>query len=331
MHSGSPARLETGCFAISLDTELAWGTNAHGQFHRFTGRFARTRETIGKILQMFEAHRISGTWAIVGHLFLSECRREGPYPHPDVLVPKVRGMEHWHMHDPASTLAEAPFWYGQDIVDAIRRCLQPQEIGCHTFTHVKADRRCNREVFRSQVGKCVEIAKAQGLALRSFVHPENYITHVEALAELGFTCYRGRPRTWSDRLPSLLRRLVRLVDLALPLAPPTYPLPQGDPPLNVPGSMLLVSRDGARRLLPRECRWRKAEAGLRRAVERQEIFHLWLHPWNLAGDRELLACLERIIAQVDRLREVGDLTVMTMGEVADLALGVATQEPRKAA
>ena len=326
-------RLETGCLTISLDTELAWGTNAHGEFRRYTRHLENTRWVIGQLLQRFETYRVSATWALVGHLFLSECRREGRYPHPDVLTPTVPGMEHWHMHDPASTLEAAPLWYGRDLVSAIRRCLQPQEIGCHTFTHVRADwRSCTQEVFQSQVRKCLEVAGAEGLRLRSFVHPENGIAYVDTLAELGFVCYRGKASTWYAGLPRLVRRAGRLADCALAICPPTYPLPEAQAPLNLPGSMLLGVTDGCRRLIPNRLRIRRAIRGLDRAVARREIFHLWFHPWNLAGDPDLLRCLDEILAYADRLRGSGDLTVMTMGEIADLVLGAETGEiPRQAA
>ena len=145
-------------------------------------------------------------------------------------------------------------------------------------------------------------------------------------------CYRGKASTWYAGLPRLVRRAGRLADCALAICPPTYPLPEAQAPLNLPGSMLLGVTDGCRRLIPNRLRIRRAIRGLDRAVARREIFHLWFHPWNLAGDPDLLRCLDEILAYADRLRGSGDLTVMTMGEIADLVLGAETGEiPRQAA
>jgi len=87
---------------------------------------------------------------------------------------------------------------------------------------------------------------------------------------------------------------------------------------NIPGSMLLLSRVGIRRFVPMRARARKARKGLRRAVREHKIFHLWCHPCNLTVDRAaMLRALEDILREAARLRAAGQLTITTMGALAD--------------
>jgi hypothetical protein len=54
-----------------------------------------------------------------------------------------------------------------------------------------------------------------------------------------------------------------------------------------------------------------------RAVETGGVFHLWWHPFNLAGDVDShLAMLEDILAYMDSLRADDELEIMSMSDVA---------------
>jgi hypothetical protein len=91
--------------------------------------------------------------------------------------------------------------------------------------------------------------------------------------------------------------------------------------VELPGSMVFFPAHGLRRLIPVSWRTRRALKGLRAAVQRHRIFHLWTHPTNLADAMEpMLDGLQAILEQAARLRERGLLRVMPMNEVAALAL-----------
>ena len=56
----------------------------------------------------------------------------------------------------------------------------------------------------------------------------------------------------------------------------------------------------------------QVKAGLRKACERGEFFHLWLHPENLGNDPQLFGCLEEILQFTQELHERGLLESLTM-------------------
>ena len=45
----------------------------------------KTRENVPKILNLCEIYDIPITWATVGHLFLSNCKRVNKIAHPEIL------------------------------------------------------------------------------------------------------------------------------------------------------------------------------------------------------------------------------------------------------
>ncbi len=60
----------------------------------------------------------------------------------------------------------------------------------------------------------------------------------------------------------------------------------------------------------------KGIAGLQRAVERGEIFHLWFHPRNFSyKTAKLFAVLEAILEHAHRLRSNGQLDIVPMGAI----------------
>lgn len=78
---------------ISLDFELLWGVRDHADRDSYGRNVLGAREAIPRILEMFEKHGISATWATVGFLFC-ESRDElmeilpPPRPAPRLCAPR---------------------------------------------------------------------------------------------------------------------------------------------------------------------------------------------------------------------------------------------------
>jgi hypothetical protein len=306
--------LARGACVVSIDTELAWG-GAHRRDGDPAPAYDGEREAVAGILDVLAHHQVPATWAIVGHLFLDRCDRSGGRPHPEVVRPDFAWLDgDWFDVDPCSDRAEAPDYYAPDVVDAIRACPVPQEIGCHSFAHVMAgDPGCSREAFLSDLVACRAAAGDQ--PLRSFVYPRNSVGHVDALPAVGFTAYRGHPPA-----PLAGRPVLRLLDRVRPLAgsavrPARHPSGVWD----VPQTFLLAPAT-RRRWLPVDLWVRRPKARLRQAARERSLFHLWFHPYNVTADPpRALAALDAICAEAARLREAGRLDTLTMGGLAAAA------------
>jgi hypothetical protein len=89
--------------------------------------------------------------------------------------------------------------------------------------------------------------------------------------------------------------------------------------------MLFFPMHGRRRYIPGAVRVRRAVRGLERAAHDQRIFHLWLHPMNLADESDaMFAALRSAFNRMSELRAAGELAVMSMGS---LVLAVQHQVP----
>ncbi|MBI5251476.1 MAG: polysaccharide deacetylase family protein [Desulfomonile tiedjei] len=321
------AKPDRAIFVVSVDTELAWGSFDHGGLENYVGHYAQEREIIRKLLDLFGCYDISATWAVVGHLFLERCAREGPDSHNHVLQPEYSWYpQGWLSHDPFSNAESEPFFYAPDIVDAIVASRQTNEIASHTFTHaILGDPECAREVARSQLAECRVLAKQKGLDLFSVVFPRNSVGHLDVLCEEGFLCFRGVERNWYHGL-GLSRRLNKLchfIDRFLAICPPVYDevdcyaCESGSQWLvDLPASMFYVPFGGLWSLVNISARVRQARKGLSEAVRKKAVFHLWFHPVNLASSPLLLGGLEEIFFLVNDQIKQGNMTSMTMSQTA---------------
>jgi peptidoglycan/xylan/chitin deacetylase (PgdA/CDA1 family) len=311
--------LKRGVFILSLDEELAWGSVHGGSLPQRTALFQQARPCIIRLLKLLEKYQIHATWALVGHLFLEQCQPVNGIKHPEIIRPKYSWYPHdWFLADPCSRLEEAPLWYGRDIIQQIQSCQVAQEIGCHTFSHVRVgEPGCSRECFVSELQACRVEAEKFGLNLRSFVFPRNSVGHLDALVEAGFITYRGNAPSSFVRLPGIAAGICRQLGYLLPFAAPVV-LPKRENGLwNLPASYFFPPTHRWWRLLSDMSRVYKIKQGLQKAAKKRFIFHLWFHPFNLASQPDkLFNELEVIFAEVCRYRDAGRLDNLTMGELA---------------
>jgi peptidoglycan/xylan/chitin deacetylase (PgdA/CDA1 family) len=313
----------TPTFALTFDTELIWGSFDHTPPDVFARRYPDVRRTIASVIRLLDRYEVSATWAIVGHLFLNECRRDSTgLAHPELTVrPRQRWRPgDWYDADPCTDRSRDPLWYADDILDALQAMRTPQEIGCHSFSHaLYGDPAVTREAINADLEACVSVAAARGITLRSFVFPRNSEGHHDALRAHGFRAYRGADPTWHAGLWAPLGQAGHLIDQIAGFPPPVSQPHERLPGLwNIPGSGLLIHRTGVRGLVPLASRIRKAEIGLRRAQATGGIYHLWTHPFNLASDRRfMVAALEAILQRAVEARDAGNIVIEPMGAIAD--------------
>ena len=245
-------------------------------------------------------HEIAATWAVVGHLYLDHCERDGNQgPHPEITSPSYRWMkEDWYDLDPGTDVTRDPTWYGPDLIDAIERCRFPQEIGSHSFGHlIVGDPDCTDEAFASDLEAAIAVSVARGRRPTSFVYPRNDIGHLDVLSRAGFTSFRGpRPDGPGPIRPSMVDDLVDV--------PQTY----------------LFDPDSAKARRMGTALWsRNVTHRLRRAVADRSLFHLWFHTHNLAENpSRAFTALNRLLADARRMIDAGDLRNSSMGQVTEI-------------
>jgi peptidoglycan/xylan/chitin deacetylase (PgdA/CDA1 family) len=313
----------TGVFTLTLDTELIWGSFDHASPAEFERQYPDERATVDGMLRLLERYEVPATWAVIGHLFLSECSRDASgRAHGDMVHPRQSAFEHdWYSQDPCTDVRRDPLWYGPDMIDAISDAAHPQEIACHSFAHAQfGDPAMTIEAARSDLAACVRLAAERGITLKSFVFPRNSEGHHAAVHEAGFRVFRGVDPTWHSRTPDPVRRVAHLADQAMGIAPPvSKPVEQLPGLWNVPGSALLLGTTGVRRYIPAASRIHKAKLGIQRAAEQDGVFHLWTHPFNLSTHRAyMLGVLEGILRVAAGARDRDQIRIAPMKAVPDL-------------
>ena len=300
-------KFEQPIFIMSLDTELIWGiihTDTDASLLINDKKYCRG--AIDFLLNIFEKYNIPATWAVVGHLFLDHCEKEGGIPHKDM----PRFKKDWYLCDPCTGIQRDPLYYGKDIIEKILSNPVEHEIGYHSFSHVLFSE-CSREVAEAEIKEGVKFAKEFGITLKSFVFPQDKIGHLDVLKENGFRIYRGRifkRGNMNQKVP--IRKINGAIDKII-VKPVEPRMVEGI--WEIPSSMVFLDRfPFTITFLPR------AKIGIYRAMSANKIFHVWLHPQNLLYQPLLAKYLDNLLAFVSKKRDEGKIKVMTMGELADV-------------
>jgi len=312
-----------GVFTISLDLELIWGALDLDGPERFRKACEIERSVvIDRLLDLLVEFDISATWCVLGHLFLDQCEAGDGPKHPEIVRPSHSWYPYdWFRQDPGGAEHSQPLFFGRSLVERIKSSAVPQEIGCHSFSHIVfGDPGCSRTAAESEIAECVRLARQMGIDLRSFAFPRNRVGHLDVLAEYGFTCYRGPEPTWYERagIPASLKRMGHLLDVFVAATPPLVDCERAEFGLwNIPGSMIYFPSHGIRRFVPMPLRVKRAIKGLNAAASKGRTFHLWFHPTNMADQMEkMFAGLRSILRHAQALREQGELEILPMCALA---------------
>jgi len=289
-----------GQLVISIDLELAWGVWDHLTPASLGFAAEYERPICASLLELFDRHQISATWAIVAALLDEKSAAAQP--------------------------GDKRCWYAPDVIEQIVNTKSRHEIGSHGGRHryfdcmTAAQAREDLQFAREQHG-------AHALPFDAFVFPRNSVAHLDILRSTGLRAFRGSDLGWfmvAGAAGRIAGRTANLVDKMLPIPPTTVAARQNSEGLvDIPGSMLLLARNGARRFVFPAVTRAKLSKGLVRSRDRKGIFHLWFHPSNFYYRREeQLATLAWFLEQAADQASRGDLDILTMGECARRLAGV---------
>lgn len=251
-----------GKLTISIDLELAWGVWDQLTPEDLSMAETAERPICAALLALFDRHGIPATWAMVAALLDEPSARAHP--------------------------GSARCWYAPDIVEQIVHAQAAHEIGSHGGRHIDLAAAEAREA-ESDLLFAKYIHDVHALPFQSLVFPRNRVGNFEAVARTGLRVYRGRDPGWTNaaqRAGRWAAKAANLADKALPIPPPAVaPQTHGDL-INLPGSMLLIGRNGARRFVLPAITRAKLAMGLNRAIRTGGVFHLWFHPSNFYYRRQ---------------------------------------------
>jgi Polysaccharide deacetylase len=282
-----------GKLTISIDLELAWGV--WDQLTLEDLRMAETAERpiCSALIELFDRYGAPVTWAMVAALLDEPSAKEHP--------------------------GSVSCWYAPDIVEQIVRAKAAHEIGSHGGRHIDLSA-ANAKEAEDDLLFAKHIHRSHALPFQSLVFPRNRVGNFDAVAGAGLRVYRGRDVGWTSaahRAGRWAAKAANLTDKALPIPPPSVTPRTRAGLIDVPGSMLLIGRNGVRRFVLPAVTRAKLSMGLSRAMKIGEVFHLWFHPSNFYYRRQeqldtLAWFLELAAEQASR----GRIEIATMGSYA---------------
>ena len=211
-------------------------------------------------------------------------------------------------------------WYGPTLVDKIRQAKTEQDVGSHSFAHVRFGT-LSRDEARQDLEAAQSVHAEHGLDFTSFVFPGNQVGHVDILQTMGIRVFRSRDQGWFihvGRLAGVVAgEAANLADKMLPVPPrPVEPRDHVDP-VELPELDAALARNGLRRLARPEVTIAKARLGLAAAKNKRRVFHLWFHPSNLyyETDRQL-SVIDRIVRAASAMRDRTEIDIVPMSYFA---------------
>ena len=315
--------MNVGKFVISIDFELAWG----GIFdetilHKNLELYKQTRKAIYEIIDLFEKHKISATWAFVGHLMLESCEKINNVKHPDIVRPNYSWFnKDWFHHDPCTRKDINSIWYADDVLKKVMSCKVMQEIASHSFSHILfGEKGCSKECAESDIRKCIEVASLYNIDLISFVFPCHSEGHKDVLNKYGFKIYRGYEYDRYSKLRNRkVKRVALIIDKIFAVTPKTSNLGIDEYGLYyIPGNLCYYRYHGWKNILTKKSVFKQAKKGIDLAVRKGEVFHFWFHPYQIARDLyDSIYDLEEILYYAHAQAEAGLIKNMTMKQLVE--------------
>jgi hypothetical protein len=311
-------QFERGVAIISIDTEQIWGHFDLLGARQFESRFPNAPEIHDRLLNLLSGEGIAATWTLVGALTLPASEGSSDRRFSDT-------PRYWAERIPAGNERTEPLWYARSFVQRLQRARTPQDLGMHGgISHlVWGDPRTSASIAAFELGAGMKALREIGIEARSFVFPRDLEAHHAILRDGGIRCYRGRAPILSERLGfNLAGSLARAAEEACRLVPPPVWPEEAIPGLwNVPASMSLYCLGASRtRFVPAKLRLERLKLGLDAANRQRGIFHLAMHPENLAESEFAFPVFESIVHEICRRRDGGEIETRTMdGAVAGFA------------
>lgn len=318
--------MDNGKLVISLDFELLWGVFDKVVPSEKIEYFENTRRAIPKILDLFRAHEIHCTWAIVGMLFNNneeEWRKNFPNELP---MYEKKELSPYIFADSYLKKGESSLLFAPEIIKLIAN--SPfQEIGTHTYGHYYClENGQDLNSFKADLSKSIDLAEKEGIKISSLVFPRNQYNeeYLNICHELGISSVRSNPYDWywdDTSKDTILKKVFRTGDAYFGILNKSYKLhtlklKQGQP-LSQKASRLL--RPHSSFDLLNKLRTKRIKNEMENAAKNNEIYHLWWHPHNFGNNTsENLSDLAEILAHFSYCRSKYNFQSSTMNDIYNL-------------
>ena len=322
-------KLDQGHLVLSLDFELFWGIFDVRSLESYKSQLEKVSEIIPRLLALSDAYNIHLTFAAVGFLLAKnkeELIQFSPKTKPSY---SNSNFSPYRLLDAiGNNEIEDPYHYATSLIEKIQQNGN-HEIGSHTFCHYY----CNEsgqtaEQFEADLLASIQIAKQQGIIIKSIVFPRNQINeaYIIICAKHGILSYRGTEKHWmyntknTKHLGKTKNRIFRLLDTYLHISGHnTHKLELQHGVVNIPSSRFLRTYSTRLSFLE-NMKIKRIKRGMTHAAKHKQVYHLWFHPHNFGENTEQnFGVLEALFRHYKTLETTYDFKSKTMTNLANIA------------
>jgi len=289
---------------LTLDTELLWSLNSKRHLRLFKKKQNKAMDVIPSILKMLEDKKVSATWAMVGHLFF-ERKEDVAYSS------EINEYTHYERETESfSSHFNESLYHSPSSIEKILDSNVYQEIGYHSYSHPIFTQISKKEAEK-EIKLSKKIEKKWDIKLKSFVFPKDQVNYLNLLKRYDFKIFRSPP-IFEDNNPNRISQGLGNF------------FPKSVFPFRMNGlwsvNTSMIYFDPKIPFIPIRFPYTSlpsARFGLKRAIKRREIFHLFFHPWNMIIHDDFERNLRKFLEYVSKMRESTEMKIITMGQLAD--------------
>lgn len=327
-----------GCLVVSLDFELMWGMHDVSEKEGY-GRtnVKNVPLVIDRMVDLFRLYGVHATFATVGMIMYhdkEELMNDIPELHPSYINTKCSVYENDYLNQIQKN--EECLFFQPEVVSKLKNT-EGIEVATHTYCHYYCwEKGQTSEQFESDLKKAVEVAKRNGLILKSIIFPRNQVPmeYLDLCKKQGITSYRGNAKKYFERpvstIDALRLRICRFIDSYFNIGGNTT---ISFSELMIDNSLINIR---ASRLIRPFCKTIRVFEGLRLrrikkemeyAAKHKEVYHIWWHPHNFGANIEQnMSFLESILKEYSFLHNRYGFESCTMNELCTKIINVTNNE-----
>ena len=279
-------------FVISIDLELAWGIWDRINSAYLYNAVNLERNIINQLLEIFKNFDLPVTWATVA-----------------ALIDENNKM---------ISIGDKKAWYAPEIIEKIINSKPKHLIASHSYAHPNFKEN-NKNFIINDFEKSEFFFKTFGIKPNVLIFPRNQINHLDILKNFNYKFFRGQDFSWYKKVANLNKFFGRMANLADKIFPfktnSIKPINHKCGLIEIPSSLLLISRDGFKFPVSNLNMYYKIKCGIELAIKNKECFHLWFHPSNFYfKSHKQFILLNDILTFVTSKRDRGLLDVKLMDQ-----------------
>ncbi len=313
-----------GSLVFSLDFELFWGVTDSRTVENYGSDIIKGRETIPRLLALFDKYDIHTTWGTVGMLFAENKEQIAEYiPEIKPDYENVNLSAYRHFESIGSCESEDILHYAHSLIKEIVKH-KHQEIGSHTFSHYYCREKGQTiRAFEADIMAARQIAKELfDIDIKSFIFPRNYFNadYLKVLKENNILAVRGNQNHFAYDKNTKLSRAFRLIDMYIPICGnKSYYKHEcyQDEIVNVKSSVFFRKYD-KRLFFLEPLKMLNVKRLMKIAAKKGKVIHIWWHPHNMGADPDkFLEQIEELLICFKKLKTKYGFESVNMGELAE--------------